>query len=432
MKIRLVLSGLSLWLSFLGLFLVSDLNGAVAEPSVKSETISHYVELATTSNPEIKASVARWQAFVNRIPQVGSLEDPMLTLGIRNGLIRDPLNFSRDVMTQKVVGISQQFPFWGKLPLRVEIARQEAEVSRWEIAERRLALSTMVKESWYRIFFVDRSLEALERNLKIMGDFVLSAETRYAVGQGMQQDIFRTQLERSMLLENAANLHQQRRSLEAVLNALLFRAAETPIGGIPDFPLTRPQNSAEELLALAEANRPILQGLQAGVAKGEAQRQLAQREYYPDLTAAFEYMQREPAMGEAGYDMYGVEVSFNLPVHRERRQAMVAEASAEINAARYELESLRNSLRSGIADTLAQLERTDSLVELYETGIIPQARQSLESALASYGVGKLDFETTLNSAAKLYDYERNYYGMLAEHQMSVARLEALVGVELGN
>ncbi|BCR04557.1 RND transporter [Desulfuromonas versatilis] len=430
---------LTLFLATLAVLALPALVLAGDRPSEASPAVStgagslpELMAAALASNPENKASEARWQAFRQRIAQVGSLEDPMLMLRIDNGLVRDPLNFNRDVMTQKVVGISQQFPFWGKLALREEVARQDAEFYRWNIAERRLELAAMVKENWYRLFFVERSLEVLERNLKVMEDFVTSAETRYAVGVGAQQDIYRAQLERSMLLEVKTGLVQQRRSLHAALNALLFRPAESPVGEVPEFSLVRPGKAAEELLATAEELRPALQGLRASVEKGEAQRRLAEREYFPDLIASFEYMQRDPAMGEEGFDMYGAGITINLPVRRERRQAMVAEASSEVRMAQHELDNLRNSIRSGIADSLAQLERTDSLVELYENGIIPQARQSLESSLAGYQVGKVDFEAVLDSWTRLYNYERSYYGMLAEHQMTVARLEALVGGELGD
>jgi outer membrane protein TolC len=128
--------------------------------------------------------------------------------------------------------------------------------------------------------------------------------------------------------------------------------------------------------------------------------------------------------------MYSLGVTFNLPVRRERRQAMLAEASSEVAMASEELNSARNAIQYGIADLLAQLERRQKLAELYKTAIIPQAAQALESATISYRVNKVDFLTLLDSRVSLFNYEREYYDSLADYQMKLAQLEALVGTEI--
>ena len=76
--------------------------------------------------------------------------------------------------------------------------------------------------------------------------------------------------------------------------------------------------------------------------------------------------------------------------------AMVAESASETNMATDEMNGLKNSISFTINDILAQLERRQKLVELYKGGIIPQAEQSLESAIISYRVNKVDFLTLLD------------------------------------
>jgi outer membrane protein TolC len=133
---------------------------------------------------------------------------------------------------------------------------------------------------------------------------------------------------------------------------------------------------------------------------------------------------------EPGDDMYSLGITFNLPVQLRRRQAMVAESSAETTMASEELNSFKNSINASISDLLAQLERRRKLVELYKTGIILQAEQSLESAAIGYRVNKVDFLTLLDNRITLFNYERELYDSLADYQMKLAQLEALVGVDL--
>lgn len=421
----------TVFLFCLHLFLFASVQHVWADESSQAqENLPALIEQALSRNPELKASEARWQMFTNRIKQARSWDDPMLMLKIQNGIISDPLNFSKDSMTQKVVGISQQIPFFGKNSLKGEIASREAESYLWNHAERKLELVRMIKETYYQLYFNDKSQEIIEKNIKILDDFITLAETRYAVGQGVQQDIFKAQLERSKMLDMRISLEQQRKSLAANLNALLYRPAETTVAAIPDFTLGRVTLTAEQLKAMAEENRPILNSYRSLQQKGRAGYKLAQKENYPDFNVSFEYMQRQPAMGSDGADMYSLGVTFNLPVRRERRQAMQAEATSEVAMASEELNNARNSIQYGIADLLAQLERRQKLAELYKNAIIPQAAQALESATISYRVNKVDFLTLLDSRVSLFNYERDYYDSLADYQIKLAQLEALVGTEI--
>jgi outer membrane protein, heavy metal efflux system len=396
-----------------------------AESKSPPENLAQLIETALANNPELKASQSRWAAFKSRIKQAGSLDDPMLMLKIQNGIVSDPLNFTKDPMTQKVIGISQQLPFFGKRALREEVAAREAESYHYSHEERRLELIRMVKEAYYQIFFAERSLAIVDRNIGILDTFITLAETKYSVGQGAQQDIFKAQLERSKLLDMKISLEQQRKSQVIALNALLYRPATTPVGTIPEFQIGTAPPTADRLTALAEENRPALKSLRAQILKGNSSYALAKREYYPDFNVSFEYMQRDNAD-----DMYTTGVTFNLPVHNARREGMLAEASSEITMATEELNATRNSIATGIAELLAQMERRRKLAELYKLGIIPQAEQSLESATIGYRVNKVDFLTLLDSRVTLFNYEREYFDSMADYQMKKAQLEALVGQAL--
>lgn len=419
-------------LIFLPMLLFMSLGNVsvAAEDAAPAESLSRLVQQAIANNPEIAASEARWRMYTGRIAQARSLEDPMLMFKLQNGIISDPLDFNRDSMTQKVVGISQQLPFWGKRDLKGEIASKEAESYRWQVEERKLELARMVKETYWQIYFIDRSLKITDKNIGIMDDVVALAETRYSVGQGAQQDVLRAQVERSKMLDMKINQEQQRKSLVAALNTLLARAADTPVAVAAEPVATPVTLSAGDLQRLAEENRPQFKSLTAQIDMGRAGHRLAEKENYPDVNLSFEYMQRDAAMEDEGLDMYSAGVTFNLPVYRERRQAMRAESSSAVSMADAEIAMLKNSIAGGIADLLAQLERRRKLADLYKTGIIPQAEQTLESTIIGYRVGKADVLMLLDSRVTLFNYEREYYDSLADYQMKLAQLEALVGQEL--
>ncbi len=421
----------------LALLMLLSLSPAMAlaeEVKIPAEDLATLVDTAIDNNPELKSSQARWKMFASKAKQASALEDPMLMLKLQNIMVREPTSFNKDPQTAKVIGITQQLPFWGKRAIKQEIAQYEAESYRWSVEERKLELARMVKETYYQLYAVDKSLEIVEKNLQLLGDFVTIAESKYSVGQGVQQDIYKAGLEKSKMLDMQITLRQQRKSLEANLNYLLYRPGSTPVGSIADFTLPKLSLSAEQLKELAVEKRPQIKSLSELVNKGQASHRLAQKEFYPDFNLSLEYMFREKIatemVSDPGYDMFTVGVTVNLPFQQERRRAMLAESTSETSMAVEEVNGLKNSIGYTINDTLAQLERRWRLVELYKGGIIPQAEQSLGSAVISYRVNKVDFLTLLDGRMDLFNYERELYESQAEYMMKLAQLEAAVGVEL--
>jgi outer membrane protein TolC len=417
---------------FLSLLCILTFNGtpAGAAETLPVENLSALIKSALDSNPEIKSSQARWRMFVSKASQASALEDPMFMFKLQNLVAREPFSFGgSDPQTAKVIGLSQQLPFWGKRAVRQEVADFDAESYKWGFEERKLELIRMVKETFYQLWNLDKSLEVIDKNLQILSDFITITESRYSVGQGAQQDIYKAGLEKSRMLEMQITLRQQRKSLATNLNYLLARPAMTPIGRIADFTLPEVTLSSEQLNNMALQNRPQLKSLASLAHKAEASHRLAQKDFYPDFTISFEYMFREESMNDPGYNMFTLGVTFNLPVRQERRRAMVAESLSGTNMAAEELSGVINSISYAVNDALIQIERRRKLVELYKRGIIPQAEQSLESAVISYRVSKVDFLTLLDGRVTLFNYERELYESQAEYMMQLARLEAAVGFD---
>ena len=354
--------------------------GAEQAPAQDLEVL---VATALETNPEITVSAARWEMFTAKIQQAGVLDDPMLMLRIQNAMVKDPLAFDMDPMTAKVIGISQMVPFYGKRALMREGAEFESETKRWLLDERKVELRRMVKETWYQLYFIDRSLEVVNKNISLLDDLTRFSETMYGVGQGLQQDVLKAQLDRSRMEDMRIVLQQKRRTLAATINTLVYRPADTEIAITPAIEMTPFGMTSTELEALAEEHRPALKALTSQIEKSKVGRRLAEKEFYPDFTFSLEYMQREPVMEGPGDDMYAAGVSFNLPIQRQRRHAMVAETESEQRMASADLNMQRNQIRLGIADALARLERSRKLAQLYLEGILPQAGNALEASMAA-------------------------------------------------
>lgn len=421
-------------LAFIAL-LVPLLAGGEERPAASAE-LQVLVTTALSNNPELKSSESRWQMFASKARLAGSLEDPMLMVKAQNMLVREPFVFNKDSQSAKVVGISQQIPFWGKRGLREKIAISEAESYRWAYEERKLELARMVKEVCYQLWETDREIDAVDKSLQLMSDLVQWTEVKYRVGQSMQQDVHKAGIEKSKMVEMKITLRQQRKSLEAKLNYLLYRPLGTPVPRMSGFTVPKLTRSADELNRIALEHRPQLRSLGSLVEKGEAGRRLARKESYPDFNLSLEYMIRQPVTGDMGTDpgddMFSAGVTFNLPVWREKRQAMVAESMAETAMSTDEVNALKNSIALTIYQDVAELERLAGTIALYKNSMIPQAEHSVEASMIAYRVSKADFGMVLDSKITLLNYQRELYRMEADYLMKMAELEATTGIDLSD
>lgn len=384
---------------------------------------------ALQANQELAAGEERVVMAQEKATQAGALDDPMLMLGIDNGLLRNPLAFDRDAATSKIIGLSQMLPFYGKRELRQRGEVFAAAALAERILEKRLEIRRMVRQAWYRIALVDRNLSVLARSIDAVDDLVRFSEAMYGVGKARQQEVLKAQLERTKMEEMRIELEGERRMLLADLNGLAYLPMDTPVAAL-DLPrLGDPPAGTEELLARALSHRPLFKAQAALLEKSLVGRDLAEREIYPDFTVSFEYMQKEPTAMESGDDMYGLSLSFNLPVQHERRRAMIAEAGAEYRMLLAEFNMLRNELRKELGESLARLERNRQTVELFERGLLEQAKALHDTTIASYQVGRAEFMQVLDSRMTLLQLERRYNQAVADYHQEEALLEALVGVE---
>jgi len=418
--------------------LVLSLLLAAAGPCVQAAsaerlTLEAAVALALAANPGLAGMRARAEAMASIPPQAGSLPDPVLSLNAMN-LPTDGFALDQEPMTQLQVGIEQSLPFPGKRELRQRAAALDADAATSNVDESRLDLVRRVKQAWWQIYYLDRALEIVARNRELLRQFVQIAQTKYEVGEGLQQEVLLAQVESSRLLDRRIELRGARRQEAARLNALLDRSADAAVV-LPDQVDERLAGIRPEgkLYARAEAARPLLEQRRREVEAARLRHDLARRDRYPDfkLGALYGFRQGYNTNGSARPDFASLMVGMTLPLYAGGKQdKAVDQRSSEYLQKQYALQDEFNRLRGEISAACADYRRAAEQVELYRTGIIPQARQSVASMLAGYQVNKVDFLNLVRSQITLYDYETQYWKAFIDAQQALARLSAAVGGEV--
>jgi outer membrane protein TolC len=197
-----------------------------------SLSLDQAVSEAVSTNPDLAAIQARARAMADIPAQKGALPDPTLSAAIAN-LPMDTFSTTQEPMTQMIIGLSQKLPFPGKLALQQQAAEFEGQAAGADVQEKRLQLVQDVKTVWWNLFYLDRALETVERNQELMRQFITITQTKYQVGNGLQQDVLLAQLELSKLFDLELAFNNTRQNEQSKMNALLDRPASQAINLSP-------------------------------------------------------------------------------------------------------------------------------------------------------------------------------------------------------
>lgn len=393
-----------------------------ANPTL-AESLDLLVQEALANNPDLAAAKARWKQFTYKTPQVGSLQDPVLSFTFAS-YPNDSLSSSETPMTGNELKLAQMFPFPGKLEARTDLANEQAKWFEAVYREQHLQIARKVKDAWYRFYYNGQAIAVTERNLALVDDIIRLTEVRYETGSGLQQDVLRAQVQRSKLMERLMTLRQQRKVIQTALNRLLNR----PSGGTYDAPteleLVTIDQNLESFQQAGSEKRPMNSAYQSLIKRYRYQGRLAELDDYPDVTVFASWRFRDDALPDGGTDFISAGVSVNLPVYRDKRRAAKAEAQAAVRMAERQSEDFRNTVAESIQNAYVRMEETRTQAELYRKGIIPQTSQSFQSALGSYQVGRLEFISLLDALMTTYQAEMEYYRISSEYMRSLAWLEA--------
>jgi len=401
-------------------------SSAVSQSDVQQTlSLEDLVREALEKNPEAQSALHTVKGLERRVPQVKALPDPVVGVGWAG----NPAPFSTmsgDASSYRGVTVSEQFPYPGKLKLQGAIAGKEADAAQADYEAVRRRVTVEAKAAFYDYFYFDKAIQTTNKNKDLLEKLSKIAEARYRVGKAMQQDVLRSQVEVSLLLEKLTMLEQQKDTAQARINTFLLRAPEAPLPPAAGVEPATMRYSLDELYALAGDNDTAVLRNQRMVERSRLSVALAQKEYRPDFGVSYMYQQRT-----AQPDMNGVTFSVNIPVfYRSKQRQGVAQASEDLISSEKMRDNRQNEVRFELKQQYLAAKASERLLTLYSKGVVPQSSLALESSMASYQVGNVDFLSLVANFTTLLDYEIDYYRQLADYQTALARIESLTGSDV--
>ena len=395
----------------------------------EESTLSDYLAYAALNNPGLEAAFNRWKAALERVPQVRSLPDPRFNYGY----------FIREVETRvgpqrHRFGLSQMFPWFGKLELQGDVALEAANAERERYEAAKLDLFYQVKRAYYEYYYLGRAIAVTEQNMQLLTYLEAVARTKYTAGAPTHGAVIKAQVELGKLEDQLRGLRDFVGPVVAELNAVLNR----PFG--PSLPIPKAilqedvSLSDERLSAWLKERNPELKAIDSMAAKEKAAIDLAKKDYFPDITVGVDYIETDsalmPGTRDSGKDPVVGMMSINLPIWRGKYRAAEREAEARYEASLRERSDRENALVARLEMALYGFRDAERKIDLYRNALVPKAEQSLKVTQQSYEAGRADFLDVIDAQRVLLEFELSYERALANRAQRLAEIEMLVGREI--
>jgi outer membrane protein TolC len=388
-------------------------------------TMRAAVEEAMANNPDLRMLRAEIAVAQQRPAQERGLPPPMLEGQIWQWPI-NTLNPS-NVAMYMIMG-EQELPGRGKRAAREAVALKDVQLAEAALPVRARDIIASVQRAYADLYLARKAIDVSARTGDILKQIAEASQVRYASARGNQQDVLKAVVELSRLEAERVMLRERAQMAEAQLNTLLARPADAAVGPLADPPPPAPLPDAAALQRLAVERQPELALSRVSIERAEAAEAMARRERAPDYVVKGGYMLM-PKDRDAWTASFSVSWP-NAPWSKGRTTAAVAEAGAEIGAARARYEALTSALRLMVQEAWVRAASATARADLLKSSVIPQALHAREAAQVGYQSDRGDLLSVIDSQRAAVDAELEYYGALADFERARADLERAVGVPI--
>ena len=395
--------------------------------SQSSLSVEGVTQKALARNPSVAAARARWRMAIQRIPQEAAWEDPKLNFrSLLGRFVQIPANG----FTDQTVSLEQTIPISGKNRSRERAAVAEAAAAFQELRRQELDVVAKARSAFIQLTNDYQLLELNQAEETALSQTIDNTRTKFEVGNQAESDILIAQIERQKVSEERQDLEQKLSNDETTLKVLMNVDAFESLGR-PDLAELHAVNlDPLKLRSRILLNNPEVLQSNAQFAAAQARYQLAKREWIPDPSVSIEADHYNAGSQIASEVSGGISIS--LPWFNEKKySAGEREALDRVTAAQNALEAAKSEVIGKLRDQLQKIQTLHHHAALYETSLIPSAKQNVSANQTDYETDKTTFQNLLSSQRNLWEIESAYHQHLTDYQIALAELESLVGSNLG-
>ncbi|MFZ4456389.1 MAG: TolC family protein [Bacteroidales bacterium] len=445
------------------------------------DSLAFYLETAIRNNPTVLQRYSEYQAALQKVPQVGSLPDPQLEMGIY-------LSPMEQLTGNRVADfkLMQMFSWFGVIKNAKDEMSLMAKAKFETFRDAKLQVGYDVHRVWLDLYRVRRSIKLSEQNLDLLKTIERLAVAKYrsgsssgssskSVSAGMSSgnaptaapsgmnamggasknapsrsssspsmggasnasglaDVYQLQIEQGDVENNLVSLKNEEQALAVRFNNLLNVPRKTAIH-TPDSLSVQPLDIAYLTVNDSMFTQNPMLGMLAYEQQSLDSRSKMQRTMgfpvvglgvnYSILSKSTNSMTATSSMN--GQDMIMPMVTVTLPIYRKKFKAMQAETNYQKTATKQNYEATVNALQTDYAEALQSYSDAQRRMKLYETQS-QLSKKMLDIQIKTFSASGSGLSDILRIRQQLLDYELRKLDAVIDLSKMQALVRRLVAI----
>ncbi len=386
---------------------------------INAQTLADYLVEASENNHGLKAKYTEFEASLQQVAQVGSLPNPSLAFGY---FIR-PIE-TKTGQQQAKISLSQQFPWFGTLKAKKNIATLTTEVKFQVFIHSKNRLSLQVKNTYYRLNEVHQKIGFQKKNKALLHSYKKIVTRNFSNGKSTMIDVLRIDLLLDESSTNLTVLKDEITALEIKFNRLLSRndtmkvVIKEPLN-LLDFEFSQDSISQHPLVSMLSIKEKI----------SVEKELLAKRQGLPRVGVGLDYLfikKGQTTLPNDGRDAVMPMINLQIPIFRKQYKSAKKEAQimqTSYTEAKIEQE---NELYALSQLAIFNLKSNKQKIKLYDKQI-ESSRQIIRLLYASYKNSGKDFEEVLRAEQVVLKLKTRKATALTNYYLALAQIHYLSG-----
>ena len=464
-------------------FLCTSILFPFASAYSQSDSLFNYLEIAAKSNPTVLQRYYEYEAALQKVPQVGSLPDPEISVGV----FLSPMELISGNQVADL-RLMQMFPWFGVLKYAKDEMSLMAKAKYESFRDAKLQVFYDLQRTWYELHKVKQNIRIAKKNIEILHTIERLAIIRFkstpagsntstssgailtsssqntlsgssgmnimggnagntagsisnqaaspmpsstmgsSSGSSGLSDVYRIQIEIGELQNNIELLKNQWNTISAQFNSYLNRPPNEAVS-IPDTIIALTfQPSVMGMPDSIRGLNPMLVMLQFEQKSLEARKQMVTKMGYPMIGLGVNYsIINKSAMSTSsmnGRDMIMPMVVATLPIYRKKYRAMQNEAVLSGSATSQNYQATANALQTDYYQAMQLFQDAQRRIKLYADQY-QLASKSLGIMFKSFSSSGSNLTDILRVRQQTLDYEYKQIEAVADYNTSIAWLKRL-------
>jgi cobalt-zinc-cadmium efflux system outer membrane protein len=391
------------------------------EPRATSYSLPEILDLAIERSPTLAGAEGTMKQSRGQQIAAGAYPNPSFSGSAGRGAIRDPSTGVH--VTERTFVVEQPLEWLGKRQARQEAADAGVAGASAGIEETKLNVVTDVKVAFYQLLLAQRDAELAAQNLSSVEEVLRTVKVRVAAGEATSFDTMKASVEVQKAQKELARTRNALVVAKSRLNTLTAGALGKQFAIEGDFQSLRQEVDLDRLVAQAFEQHPTLRRFSKLAEQADHTLRLERESRVPTVSVQGQYHR------EAGDESFTAGLSVPVPLWY-RRQGEIESALGVKHRAEAERLRAQNELEQSITQHAQEVRTAQDQLQVFETGLLKQAEQTLSVARTSFRQGAASLLDVLDAQRVYRQTLLEYAQVRADLSIALVRLERAVGVSL--